>query len=72
MGRIAMIKYPYKYSIINSVEITDRVEWCKTQFGKEYERWSWQWMEIDNYTSMHDTFYFKKEEDMLWFILRWS
>jgi len=41
---------------------TIAVEWCQTQFGKSGSRWF----------EKKKKFYFKNEQDMTVFILRWS
>jgi hypothetical protein len=41
---------------------TEAFEWCKTQFGKSGARWF----------EKQGKFYFRSEQDMTMFILRWS
>ena len=41
---------------------TEAFEWCKTQFGKSGARWF----------EKKGQYYFKSEQDMTMFILRWS
>lgn len=41
---------------------TEAYDWCKTQFGKSGARWF----------EKQGKFYFRSEQDMTMFILRWS
>lgn len=42
----------------------DMIEWCEKQFGKGGSGHRW--------FEHHNRFYFKNEEDMTMFVLRWS
>lgn len=40
--------------------------WCKDQFGED--SYTGRWF----YSSTANRFYFKREDDATWFLLRWS
>lgn len=53
----------------NDIEINDVYDWCAEQFGTGGRNkkclWRFGW------TGSDDVFYFKKEQDALFFALRW-
>jgi hypothetical protein len=66
----------YTYTLYNNSKITDVFEWCNKQFGIGGTiNINSEWFCMPYYDAdFHnvDTYYFKKEEDVTWFIMRWS
>ena len=68
-----MIKFPYQAETRHSWDIV--VPWCEEHIGK-YDR-DWFRYGTDIAAAVYDpdykeTYYFAKEKDCMWFMLRWS
>ena len=48
-----------------------RANWCREQFGNQWE-WHWACEYEYNHNLVTETFYFKQEQDLTLFLLRWA
>ncbi len=76
-----LYNYNYKANALLGDELEERKEWCALQFGERYINWDCKWepemgsnysSKKENFSRIIDTFYFKSEEDLLLFVLRWA
>jgi hypothetical protein len=69
-----LYNYNYKANALLGDELEERKEWCALQFGERYINWDWEWEPVkkEDFSHIIDTFYFKSEEDLLLFLLRWG
>ena len=49
----------YKHQYRGLVAIAELINWCEQNFGND---WVWNW----------DVFYFKNQQDLLYFVLKWK
>lgn len=60
------LEHHTKLLSIEFLELIEIIEWCDKQFG--YHNWDWASDEQFGYC----IFYFKNEEHISWFIMRWT
>jgi hypothetical protein len=61
-----MIYFHGWWSIKTKIDTVEDILWCFEQFGEQNTNGRWF------YSSTSHQFFFKREEDAMWFTLRWS